>query len=47
MTRNDFHTRRQRCSDNGKNLSSSHGNVAKLMNDTNIIHIFAARILKQ
>lgn len=43
MTRSEFYTLRQRCSYNYTFLPSLHGNVAILIYDTDIIHIFAAR----
>lgn len=46
MTSSKFHTPRQRCSTNRTILTSMHGNVAILVDDTDIIHIFAARIYK-
>jgi hypothetical protein len=42
MTRSDFHIPRQRCKDNNTILLSLYGNVAVLILDTDIIHIFAA-----
>ena len=43
MTSSEFYTLRQRCSANSTILSSLHGNVAILMYNADIIHIFAAR----
>jgi hypothetical protein len=43
MTRSELYTLRQRCSANCTILPSLHGNVAILMYDTDLIHIFAAR----
>lgn len=41
MTRSDFHTPRQRCSDSNTVLPSLHGNVAVLMYNADILLIFA------
>lgn len=46
MTRSEFTPLRQRCSTNCTFLPSSHGNVAILMHDVILFHIFAARIYK-
>jgi len=43
MIRSELHTTLQRCSANCTILPFLHGNVAILMYDTDIIHIFAAR----
>ena len=46
MTGSEFDSPRQRCSPNCNILPSLHGNVAILMYDADIIHIFAARNYK-
>lgn len=46
MTRSEFHTPRQRCSNSYTILPSSHGNVAILMLRANKVLIFAARNYK-